>query len=174
MTYYGYEFVRESDLTHHGILGQKWGIRRFQNLDGTLTRAGRARKQSQDDRSMDRDVRWAKRHEKRITKKANSQVRREMRSYEKHELKELRKQTKRGKDSRAYMNAYNKKLAELMNTAVTDIETPSGRAVRFIAKRGDYGVYMAVADKGYDMKQVKNGIYTSGRIAYRKSSVERS
>ena len=28
---------------HHGILGQKWGVRRYQNLDGTLTAAGRER-----------------------------------------------------------------------------------------------------------------------------------
>ena len=32
-----------SDLRHHGIKGQKWGIRRFQNADGSLTSAGRKR-----------------------------------------------------------------------------------------------------------------------------------
>lgn len=31
----------EEYLAHHGILGQKWGIRRYQNLDGSLTEEGR-------------------------------------------------------------------------------------------------------------------------------------
>ena len=30
-------------LEHHGIIGQKWGVRRFQNLDGSYTLAGKER-----------------------------------------------------------------------------------------------------------------------------------
>lgn len=30
-------------LFHHGIKGQKWGVRRFKNADGTLTEKGKAR-----------------------------------------------------------------------------------------------------------------------------------
>lgn len=30
-------------LAHHGIRGQKWGVRRFENADGSLTAAGKAR-----------------------------------------------------------------------------------------------------------------------------------
>ena len=33
----------ENRLMHFGILGQKWGVRRFQNEDGTLTEEGRRR-----------------------------------------------------------------------------------------------------------------------------------
>lgn len=32
-----------NELYHHGIKGQKWGIRRFQNSDGSLTSAGKKR-----------------------------------------------------------------------------------------------------------------------------------
>ena len=31
----------ENELYHHGIKGMKWGVRRYQNLDGSLTNAGR-------------------------------------------------------------------------------------------------------------------------------------
>ena len=35
--------MSELVLIHHGIKGQKWGIRRFQNKDGSLTPAGKKR-----------------------------------------------------------------------------------------------------------------------------------
>lgn len=35
--------IPNSELYHHGIKGQKWGVRRYQNPDGSLTAAGQAR-----------------------------------------------------------------------------------------------------------------------------------
>lgn len=36
-------FMNENDLYHWGIKGMKWGVRRYQNADGSLTAAGRKR-----------------------------------------------------------------------------------------------------------------------------------
>lgn len=47
MVYIGAPFYQDTDyISHHGILGMKWGIRRYQNKDGTLTEAGKRRRRT--------------------------------------------------------------------------------------------------------------------------------
>lgn len=35
--------MNNNELYHHGIIGMKWGVRRYQNKDGTLTNSGKKR-----------------------------------------------------------------------------------------------------------------------------------
>ena len=44
------KYIYTSELYHHGIKGQRWGVRRFQNADGTLTAAGKQRYYSDSER----------------------------------------------------------------------------------------------------------------------------
>lgn len=141
-------------LSHYGVIGMKWGVRK-------QVRA--ARKLSK------RDDRWVKKKADKIEKQARKATQKEMQEFAKNELKTVLKTN--GKLSSATIMQYNTKLAKVLNSQIGNIPAPSGRVLRFVAKRDKLGVHQALADVGYDMTKVKNGVYSGGKVAYRKENL---
>ena len=60
----------ENELTHYGIKGMKWGVRRFQNKNGSLTAAGKKRRDSwSDDAKTAHDIK-----KKNVKQMSNSEL----------------------------------------------------------------------------------------------------
>ncbi len=150
--------MNNNELAHHGILGMRWGIRRTPEQLGHISR---------------QDKKWAKKKSQKITQQAKRNVSSELDKYADELMRNPNAINKSGRLSAATVNAYNKRMAALMNEQVSDLRSPSGRVVQFVAKRGEVGVFMALADEGYNMQQLKNGIYDSGKVAYRKTVVDK-
>ena len=158
----------EDYLQHWGILGMHWGDR-----NGPPYPLGSSQMSSSERRQNKRDAKWARRHYDKVYNKTMKKSKKELNDAVQEVRRRVPMYSADGKISRSYMNAFNKRFAEIMNANVGDLRAPSGKVVRFIAKRGELGVHLALADEGYDMSQVKNGVYGSGKIAYRKKVVDK-
>lgn len=64
--------IKDGELYHHGILGMKWGVRRFQNKDGSLTQVGKKRLTRKQKKTLEK-ARKAKQEKAEAAKKAKQE-----------------------------------------------------------------------------------------------------
>lgn len=74
--------MENKELCHYGILGQRWGVRRYQNRDGTLTAKGKKR--------YAEDMEKLKNEEKKLKQKQRAQAKIEKLLNKQKELEEMK------------------------------------------------------------------------------------
>lgn len=113
-----------NELMHHGILGMKWGVRRYRNKDGSLTPAGKRRVQTGEiGKSSDSAVSSASSHKRSVKEMSDSELRDKISRLElEKRYKDLSKSSEQAKTSkgRAFvMDVLEKSGKNIATQAVT-------------------------------------------------------
>lgn len=113
--------MEKDTISHAGIKGMKWGVRRYQNKDGSLTPAGK--KRYNDD--------YVKAHDKKSVKQMSD--------------RELRE-----RNNRLQMEQQYAQLTKKKGIGKNAVQTFISTAGTITAAVGAYGTYKALANKGLD------------------------
>lgn len=177
------------ELYHHGIKGQKWGVRRFQNEDGSLTSAGKKRLASTSD-TIKRDalaksyndniakgdknsIKQAKKDARNIAKlddKAEAEARKAIKTQRKHNAKnasllsddELNAQINRLQRERQLKNLTSEVVTPGRYKAKQMLDRYGGQALSIAAGGVVTGIGMRYVNAMMDVNLARQGFKVKG------------
>ena len=144
-------FANEEDLYHWGIKGMRWGVRRYQNADGSLTAAGRKRYTNSDGSLNEKGKKYYAKEKQRLAeerkalkakqstdnklakldaqRKANDELKRSMDPKQKEIEAKREAETKLGRD---VLNPYlDVEVANLSTNDLTAMNNRLNQAINF-------------------------------------------
>ena len=158
------------ELYHYGVLGQKWGIRRYQNKDGSLTKAGMKRYYNKNLRSadkLDKDAKDLKKHgyhkeAKAVQKRADKQRAKGKAKMEKKIAKDYNKMSKRALRSKMRdvrkNERYKKTMRDMMDTKKQMRRRFAGMAAGYALASYEVGLPIIPGTSAPSLREVINGI----------------
>lgn len=131
------------ELYHHGIKGMKWGVRRFQNKDGSLTNAGRKRYGEQIGEAMSKGYAKVK-----SGVQAKIKARQDAKAMEKLRKKPLKDLT--DDELKQYYNRLQmeKNVSDLMKQTAPVNSKHISSGMKFVSDFGERAVKPAIIDAG--------------------------
>ena len=156
------EFSCAEFLAHHGILGQRWGIRRFQNPDGSLTEAGKKRYGSS------KAVGIRKHIEKKLKDSKKKHTKPELTEEEK-----AAKAAKEKEELKDYLRRHPRKMPKYGRQLTEQDVDEIVRNIKFDQKLKD--IRKEDIDRGMDkIRTISNNIQTVGNLVKNTTSLYNS
>lgn len=109
-------YTYPNELAHHGIQGMKWGVRRYQNEDGTLTEEGRnryGRTIAKKLNANDRRIAVIKANENSYRIKRNKYKKKSKKALAKNKTDKAERLNKKSKEAAANMRKKTKEIQKL-------------------------------------------------------------
>ena len=147
--------MRKDELMHYGVKGMKWGVRRYQNADGSLTPSGKKneyKKSLKTDKKIRRDLELKTYDSARFANAYSKKSKSYSKKYEKAIAKDP---TKSNQKTQRIENTKN-----LLDSNAKSWNTYNSKNVQRLKKQVDFMIskYSGTKIKDVDVKTTKNGI----------------
>lgn len=155
-------YYEDNYLEHHGILGQKWGVRRWQNADGSLNPAGKKRYSSGELRNMAKQVGEYNIGKSKIRGKAALERRKADTKYDKESSKLFAQKDKMSK--RDYDKAFDK-LGKDLDSSYKASDKKAAESEKKLADslKKKYGIDVNISAKEIQRNPIRTAIALAGQ-----------